>query len=267
MNQGEKNYNWSKRQERRDQAVRHTEKMGEKYKSNISNTIFKTNEYNENYMFVEIGQGCVPEIKITVNDSVSEIFLQREKHAHGKLAVLNFASYKNPGGKFLDGSLAQEECLCMESNLYNVLSSFKDSFYKNNQFHLNRGLYKNRCLYTPDIVFIKNDQEVLCDVINCAAPNKQVARNYQGVTVRECALTLKLRIKFVLDIAQKEKVDTLILGAYGCGVFGQDPKAVSLIFRTYLKSGNYSFKNVVFAIPLSEHNENHMIFKETLLKQ
>lgn len=59
-----------------------------------------------------------------------------------KVCILNFASYKNPGGRFMDGSSAQEEMLCHSSILYNVLSNerFINNFYKPNKSRLNHAL-------------------------------------------------------------------------------------------------------------------------------
>jgi uncharacterized protein (TIGR02452 family) len=50
-------------------------------------------------------------------------------------------------------------------------------------------------------------------------------------------------------------METLILGAFGCGVFGQDATNAASIFKQYLNSGQYNFKKVIFAIPKSkDHN-------------
>lgn len=87
------------------------------------------------------------------------------------------------------------------------------------------------------------------DVITCAAPNKSAAQKYQNVSDEENTRVLRLRIKFVLDIAKNNQVNTLILGAYGCGVFGQDPKEVASIFKEYLENSHKCFKKVIFAIP------------------
>lgn len=46
--------------------------------------------------------------------------------------VLNFASYCNPGGGFLNGTMAQEEALCRSSTLYEVLTEQEDKFYNSN---------------------------------------------------------------------------------------------------------------------------------------
>ena len=56
--------------------------------------------------------------------------------------------------------------------------------------------------------------------------------------------------------------ETLILGAYGCGVFGQDPRQVANIFKLYLKNINCSFERVIFAIPESPNNKNLKEFKK-----
>lgn len=261
MNQEEKKYNWSRREERKNQAIWHTRQMESKFKSEISHSVFKTNEYNEFSRF-ESGKGNLPEIKIVDKDSVTAVLETRLTHTNQKLCVLNFASFKNPGGKFLEGSLAQEECLCMESTLYNVLSTFKDSFYKNNMFYLNKGMYKNRALYSKDIVFERNGVKTVCDVLTCAAPNYYAANRYQGVSKSENSVILESRIKYVLDVANKENVNVLILGAYGCGVFGQDAKEVASLFKKHLDSGAYKFKEIVFAIPKSEHNDNYQKFTE-----
>ena len=181
-----------------------------------------------------------------------------------KIAVLNFASYKNPGGMFLDGSKAQEECLCHESFLYNVLKRQTD-YYAWNRMRLNKALYKARALYTPDVRFfkkgnIKADPDgVLCDVITCAAPNKSAAQKYTGVSDAENSAALKDRIHFLLQVATLNEAEVLILGAYGCGVFGQDPKEVAAIFKDELEK--FAFKEAVFAIIKSDRDNNYEAFE------
>ena len=102
----------------------------------------------------------------------------------------------------------------------------------------------NRGLYSPNIIFYKDGNCVSCDVITCAAPNKSTAQKYQNVSDEENTRVLRSRIKFVLDIAKDNYVDTLILGAYGCGVFGQDAKEVASIFKEYLNTTHKCFKKL-----------------------
>lgn len=171
------------------------------------------------------------------------------KYGNPSTAVLNFSSYKNPGGMFLNGSKAQEECLCHESFLYNVLSQFVLEFYDWNNLHKNKALYLNRGLFSPDIWFFRENSHVECSVITCAAPNKSAAQKYQNVSDEENTKILRSRIKFVLDMAKDNNVSTLILGAYGCGVFGQDATEVANIFKEYLTTTHKYFDTVVFAVP------------------
>ena len=58
-----------------------------------------------------------------------------------------------------------------------------------------------------------------CDVITCAAPNKRAAQRYCNVSDEENSRVLESRIDFILDIAKRHKIDILVLGAFGCGVF------------------------------------------------
>lgn len=175
------------------------------------------------------------------------------EYKEGKTCVLNFASFKNPGGGFLRGAVAQEEYLCQNSTLYNVLSKFP-AYYEKNRVNTNDALYWNRAIYSPGIVVLPS--EVKVDVLSCAAPNIKASRMIDSKKVQ----AVISRIKFVLDILEKEACDTVILGAFGCGVFGNDPRFVAKTFRSQgvLHRG---FKRVVFAIPNSK-SVNHRAFEE-----
>lgn len=191
-------------------------------------------------------------IRLVDKDSVSALF--DEKSNSGKIAVLNFASYKNPGGGFLKGSMAQEEALCHESYLFNILEAFDNSFYEYNRTHSqHRGLYENRMLYSPEVRFIHYGKTRLADVITCAAPNYSVGLKYGNVSEKENHQALESRIRFICDAAEVNHVDTLILGAYGCGVFKQNPREVASIFKECLRE-RYHFKKVIFAVPDEESN-------------
>lgn len=127
-----------------------------------------------------------------------------------------------------------------------MLKAKEKSYYEPNRKRLNRALYENRALYSPGVKFFHGN-EFSCDVISCAAPNFYAARKYQNVDSEENSIVLDSRIRFVLDVAAANGVKTLILGAFGCGVFGQDPEEVASIFKKYLPG--YPFDTIVFAVP------------------
>ena len=251
---------WENRRERSRRAVQHTELMECRFSREIHKASQATKIYSPSFQYEpqETIQNSLCGVENT--DSVSAVFTHTS--ADGKTAVLNFASYKNPGGAFIDGSKAQEECLCHESFLYNVLKR-KKSYYEWNNANKNKALYTNMALYSPDILFIRDGETTLCDVITCAAPNYTAAKEYCNVSEEENTQVLKDRIRFVLDIAADNQVDTLILGAYGCGVFGQNPKEVASIFKELLESQRYPFSSVIFAIPKSERDSNYESFVNT----
>ena len=254
---------WNNREKRKESAQVWTRKMDMYFADEILKSVRSTSVWSWNGFIYSKGiRGINPEIEV-LDVGVTQA-IQMMGSAGGKMAVLNFASYKNPGGKFMEGSCAQEECLCHESYLYNVLRE-KAKFYEWNQQNLNRSLYTNRALYSPEILFFENGEPGnRCDVITCAAPNKSAAQKYCSVSDAENSDALESRIRFVLDIAQANQVKRLILGAYGCGVFGQDPKEVAAIFKDYLEKPWYGFTKVVFAIPEGK-DENLRIFKEVFM--
>lgn len=153
-------------------------------------------------------------------DSVSCLLSLENKD---NVAVLNFASYKKPGGLYFQGVESQEESLCLESTLLPVIEAFKPTYYAWNNKHLNRGMYLDRALYSKDILFEREEQKVYADIITCAAPNA-------GVGDKELREAMLDRINFMLSIAEEHGVQTLILGAWGCGVFEWNPETVAELF-------------------------------------
>ena len=208
-------------------------------------------------------------------DSVSALFSMDRILQYGEPRrsplILNFASYKNPGGKFLDGSSAQEESLCHESTLYNVLSSppIMEDYYEQNRKNTNDHLYRSNAVITPQIMFMREIEGKThveyADVLTCAAPNAYAASR-AGVTDKKIKETLRNRIFNVLHDAFLQYSDVLILGAYGCGVFGNNPYDVATFFKEFLqKYFDEFFSAVIFAIPSGgESNKNYQAFDEVI---
>lgn len=253
-------YYWENKKDRTKMAVAHTNEMAVKYPQRIANCIDKTviYDYRTKHPYGAVSKN-VGQMKMSIlkTDTVDALF----KVDGEKIAVLNFASYKNPGGGFMIGSRAQEECLCHESFLYNVLREFEEDYYWKNRKDLNRALYRDRALYSPKVTFEHDDEVKEADVITCASPNFSAA--YKFVSREENNKWMRKRIRFLLNIAKKEQVDTLILGAYGCGVFQQDPNFVAACF---VEECEQIFENtnihVVFAVipPLPNQTNNLLPF-------
>ena len=241
-------------------ARAHTKEMERRFGTQILESVQNTTEYYRPFSFVR-DERYKTEIKLVDADSVTAI----ERFHDGRTAVLNFASYKNPGGGFMSGMMAQEESLCHYSFLYNVLKEWGD-YYWYNKSNLNGGFYTDRALYSPDIVFIPaSGEEIECDVITCAAPNATRMIRYKTGEEEKNSNALRSRIKYVLSIAADKRVDTLILGAYGCGVFKQNPVEVATYFKEFLKEYDGLFKTVIFAIP-NATGENYKAFERVLLQ-
>ncbi len=173
------------------------------------------------------------------------------------VAALNFASAKNPGGGFLGGAKAQEEDLCRCSALYPCLLTQKD-YYEENRANSSM-LYLDHIIYSPEVPFFRDDSLKLLDcpfnlsIITAPAPNAgEFLRREESQA--EAALKLKetveMRAGLVLKIAVEQRHKNLILGAWGCGVFRNDPELVADIFAAHLASPEFSgaFELVLFAI-------------------
>lgn len=240
------------------QASKHTTNMTLKYLNAINRCVKDTTIYKiDEPIPVMNAKDTKTTFELVNLDSVSAIFAFATGSENPKTAVLNFASFKEPGGLFLKGSAAQEEALCHESFLYNVLRNFQRSYYDINNKNLNKGLYKNTALYTPNVMFFKNNRLQICDVITCAAPNRNVGIKYTNVSIDENNKVLYERISYIKDIALHQNVETLILGAFGCGVFKQDATTVAKYIKEIFEDTGME---IILAVP--GNSENYKKFKE-----
>lgn len=180
------------------------------------------------------------------------------------MAVLDFASFTNPGGGYIQGYLGQEATLCADSYLYNVLDKQRKWYGENRRRNINCELYRNRALVVPAVRFDRNHVHAYADVIVAAAPNAKRARQEYRVGDDALLDALRGRIRFVLAICDELGREKLVLGAWGCDNNGFDAEAVAELFRKELASGDFKVKQVFFAVPSTRWDEDFAKFEHVL---
>ncbi len=205
-------------------------------------------------------------ISVTGETTIEAIVRLAPKGGH--VGCLNFASAKRPGGGFLGGAQAQEESLARASGLYPCLQTQPEYYARNKA--LGSAVYLDIVLYSPLVPFFRDDNggwldaPVLASVITAAAPNVSALKESRKFDPEDVALVLENRSELVLALAAHHKVDRLVLGAWGAGVFGNDPGQVARIFAKLLR-GPFAgaFTEVVFAVlGTRETSANHRAFAE-----
>ncbi|MFG3659031.1 TIGR02452 family protein [Streptomyces sp. NPDC047706] len=170
-------------------------------------------------------------------------------------AVLNFASARNPGGGHLNGAQAQEEALCRASALYACLRRVPE-FYDHRRA-LRDPFCTDRVIHSPAVPVFRDDRGRLLDepyaagFVTAAAPNAAVVRRTAPERVAEVPRALAARAERVLEVAAHHGYRRLVLGAWGCGVFRNDPAQVAGAFRDLLgRGGRFAcrFEHVVFGV-------------------
>ena len=170
----------------------------------------------------------------------------------GPLAVLNFASARNAGGGYLSGARAQEEDLCRVSALYTTLLRAPD-YYAAHRASFDT-FYSHRVIYSPDVPVFRDEHHALLEepypvsFLTSPAPNTgAVDRDKRHLA----PAVLAERAARVLAVAAHHDQRRLVLGAWGCGVFRNDPAVVAAAFRDLLTGrGRFAgaFEHVVFAV-------------------
>ena len=203
-----------------------------------------------------------------------------------KVAVLNFASASNPGGGVVNGSSAQEECLCRCSTLYcNLTEDFMwKNFYQPHR-HAANPIHNDDLIYTPDVVIFKSDTPyprllppnkwTKVNVITCAAPNLR-ERPSNAFNTGDGNQTVKIspaqleqihiqRGRKILATAAANKNEVIILGAFGCGAFMNNPEIVANAYTKLVEEFKNAFKVIEFAIYCSPRDDsNFRIFSNRI---
>ncbi|WP_298544315.1 TIGR02452 family protein [uncultured Aquimarina sp.] len=166
---------------------------------------------------------------------------------------LNFASAKNPGGGFFNGAQAQEESIARSSGLYPCQLAAIE-FYETHR-GMKSCMYTDGMIYSPKVPVLRNDKGELFDtpivssIITAASVNAGVVKRFEADKVSKIEDVMRVRIDKLLALSITNNHNALILGAWGCGVFQNDPKMIAGLFSELLK-GKYRgvFEKVVFAI-------------------
>lgn len=221
------------------------------------------------------------EIRVTGHRSFEAARAITEEYPDARIAVHNFASPVNPGGGVVNGSSAQEESLCRCSTLYYSLDQRRmwDAYYLPNR---GRGdaLATDACIWTPDVVICKSDealpqrlsreQWLSVDVVTCAAPNLRgttsnllnpAASRTDGVPLTRIFDIHRQRARHLLAVAASEQVDCLVLGAFGCGAFRNDPYLVANAWHEAINEYRTYFDLIEFAVfHMPYESENYEAF-------
>ena len=198
-------------------------------------------------------------------------------------AVVNFASFKVPGGGVRKGSRAQEENLCRRTNLFESIFRFIDTLAKEYGLPLEKKRYplpvNHGAIYSPSIsVFRESDDKNYefmdelfnVDVITIAAlKNPPLEKGHMSAWAKSIT---KEKIRTMLNLAIYWENDSIVLGAFGCGAFANPPEDVAKLFKEVLSEPEYcdKFEKIVFAV-LDDGNShrahnprgNYLPFAET----
>lgn len=185
----------------------------------------------------------------TIKETTIQSILRRG--ADKRIIALNFANAMYAGGGYVLGGSAQEESLCRASLLYYTIKTQK-KYYLSNRLHVFPN-YTDVMIYSGNVPVIRNDRgEMLekpmkCDFITCPAVNRTFAKFMMSGS--KIDRIMRTRIKRIITLAVMKKPDVLVLGAFGCGIFGNKREKVLPVFEEMINSFVPEDIEVIFAIP------------------
>lgn len=199
--------------------------------------------------------------------------IRRQGH-QDKLLCLNFASARNPGGGFLNGTKAQEEDLARASALYACIQPKIEYYQSNRRFRST--LYTHGMIYSPEVPAFRDDDDTLLDhfytlsIVTAPAVNAGAVLNNQPEDAGKIRETMRERIQCLLSLALSYGYKHLILGAWGCGVFKNKSTDVAHDFAQLLLDGGLfenQFDTIYFAVldnskQLNTYNAFNAVFGE-----
>jgi uncharacterized protein (TIGR02452 family) len=193
-----------------------------------------------------------PDCGAALTEVRNETSLTAARRLGVDVACLVFASARSPGGGFLNGAEAQEESIARSSALYPCQEAARE-FY---DFHRRQDdlRYSDRIIYSPGVPVFRADDGALLDepfavsFLTSAAPNLGAILASQSEVAASVPAVLAARAERVLAVAAAHGHRRLVLGAWGCGVFRNDPAGVAAAFAAQLAWIPGRFDRIVFAV-------------------
>lgn len=178
-----------------------------------------------------------------------------------KIVVLNFASATRPGGGVRRGAIAQEEDICLCSNLLPCLESEEfEHYYLLDKMTDSPSVYYDKMIISEDVQFFRDGSGILANfmtdatVITCAAPNLERCNLWDADDA------LWRRGRLIFQEAMSHNPEVVILGAWGCGVFGNNPETVANVWRNEID--RVLRPDVLFVHPVYGDQKNYDAFKK-----
>lgn len=233
-------------------------------------------------------------LPVSTNRAIQHYLAENSNY---KIAILNFANSHYPGGGYLSGASAQEEELCRTSPF--LFASLNDA-YRMGFYNEWKDDWSSQILYTPDVLFIRNDgsssknnynflqldRQYYVSVITAAAPNLHKIKDLNNIPYPTEYENIIRQIYFSPIMVKQNKnicfsktksyekfpeIDILILGAWGCGAFAPPfyikyNKYVAERFVSALANADRQYIKISFAIPKNGLDNNYDIFLETFLE-
>jgi uncharacterized protein (TIGR02452 family) len=202
---------------------------------------------------INLGQQNVPTIEVTGETTLQAAQRMHTANGTNDLLALNFASAKNPGGGFLSGSQAQEEALARSTGLYKALLASEAYYTANRQTESK--LYTDHAIFSPQVPVFRDDDGNLLEkpymltIHTAPAPNRgaipESSPDRSLVATKFCHRMTQLFSQAAITNHRR-----LILGAWGCGVFRNDPEEVAQLFAATLFAHRMErhFTHICFAV-------------------
>ena len=180
-------------------------------------------------------------------DTISAVLQYPDK----RVCALNFANANFPGGAYILGGSAQEEALCRASLLYYTIRT-AHAYYRRNHLHVLPD-YTDSMIYSEHVPVIRDNTgnrlttPAESDFITCPAVNRTFAKLL--MSGKKLDAVMERRITQIVALAAERSPDALILGAFGCGVFGNRRETVYPMFEQAINRYLPETVEVVFADP------------------
>jgi uncharacterized protein (TIGR02452 family) len=183
---------------------------------------------------VDVARGSGRPCRIEVTDETVFAASQRLSQRFPRtVAILNFASATKPGGGFQNGAQAQEESIARASALFPSIARHT-AFYQTGH---RPPLHSDQMIYSPAVPFFRDDSGTLLEnyfevsIITAAAVKADECSGAERGRIEE---VMRQRMRKVIALAIREGNRALVLGAFGCGVFRNDPNVVARIWYDLL---------------------------------